>query len=67
MSRSPSAFKQTDLTRAFRAAFAAGATRAEIKVGPMEIVVERAVDGKAIVRTAYENEWDVPPAGENGQ
>jgi hypothetical protein len=62
MGRSPCTFKQQDVTRAFRAAFAAGATRAEIKVGPIAIVAEKAPDSQ-IVRNVGENEWDVAPAG----
>jgi hypothetical protein len=55
MSRAPSAFRQRDLTRAFRAAQAAG-----VKVARVEI--DR--DGKIVIVTAdeherrEENSWD---------
>jgi hypothetical protein len=64
MSRGPSTFKQQDVTRAIRAAFAAGAERAKIKIGPIEIVAQKTVDGDAIGRADTDNEWDVPPAAD---
>ena len=60
MPRRPAQITQADVTRAFRAAFAAGATRAQVQVGDILITAEKALDGEAIVRGG-DNEWDAPP------
>jgi hypothetical protein len=63
MSRGRCTFRQQDVARALRAAFAAGATRAEVKigVGSFEIVAEKKPGGESISAAAT-NEWDIPPA-----
>jgi hypothetical protein len=63
MARGPCTFRQQDIARAIRAAFAAGATRAQVQVGGITITAEKTDEGQRIVRGA-DNEWDVLPAGE---
>jgi hypothetical protein len=58
MKRGPCTFRQQDVTRAIRAAFAAGASRAEIRVGEMVITAEKATSGDVKVQSG--NEWDTP-------
>jgi hypothetical protein len=63
MARGLCKFRQQDVARALRAAFAAGATRAQVQVGDILITAEKAPDGEAIVHGG-DNEWDAPLAGE---
>jgi hypothetical protein len=63
MPRRPAQITQGDVARAFRAAFAAGATRAQVRVGDILITAEKAPSREAIVRGG-DNEWDEPPARE---
>jgi hypothetical protein len=60
MPRRPAQVIQADVARAFRAAFAAGATRAQVQVGDILITAEKAPNSEAIVRCG-DNEWDAPP------
>jgi AAA domain len=66
VARGPCKFRQQDVTRAIRAAFAAGASRAQIEVGGITITAEKTVEGKANVASSP-NEWDAPPAGKGVQ
>jgi hypothetical protein len=63
MPRRPAQITQADVARAFRAAFAAGATRAQVQIGDILITAERAPNGEAMVRGG-DNEWDAPPPRE---
>jgi hypothetical protein len=56
-------FRQRDVVRAFRAAFAAGAARAQVRVGDILITADKTGDGEAMMRDSG-NEWDAPPARE---
>lgn len=64
MKRGPCMFRQRDVTRAIRAVFAAGALRAEIRVGDIVIAAEKTAAGDVRVETV--NEWDTPH-GESGK
>jgi Protein of unknown function (DUF3631) len=59
--RGPCRFRQRDVTRAIRAAFAGGAVRAQVQVGDILITAEKTVDGDAILSDGG-NEWDAPPS-----
>jgi hypothetical protein len=63
LSRGPSTFRRQDVTRAIKAAFAAGATRARVEVGGITITAEKNESGEGIVVGSEANEWDAPPAG----
>jgi hypothetical protein len=63
MPRGPCTFRQQDVTRAIRAAFAAGAVRAQVQVGGIVITAEKSAGGQVIVHRGG-NEWDAAPAGE---
>jgi hypothetical protein len=65
MPRGPCTFRQRDVTRAIRAAFAAGATRAQVEVGGVTITAEKPGEGTA--KLVAGNEWDTPLAGERPQ
>jgi hypothetical protein len=67
LSRGPSTFRRQDVTRAFKAAFAAGATRARVEVGGIVITAEKIGEGEAIVTLGEPNEWDAPVAGKQMQ
>jgi hypothetical protein len=58
MTRGPCTFRQRDVTRAFRAAFAAGATRAEVQVVGITIVAEKTHTDDAMISATEHNEWD---------
>ena len=60
--RSPCAFRQGDVTRAIRGAFAAGAVRAEFRVGEIVITAEKTASEEITVASG--NEWDALPAGD---
>jgi hypothetical protein len=61
-------FRQRDVSRAFRAAFAAGAIRAKVQVGEMTITADKSNDDEHVTaRKIGENEWDTGPAGEGPQ
>jgi hypothetical protein len=66
MSRGPCTFRQNDLTRALRAAFAAGATRAEVKVGEITLTAEKTGEGTGTLVESAHNEWNTP-AGKRPQ
>jgi hypothetical protein len=66
MARGPCTFRQQDVTRAIRAAFAAGAARAQIQIGDILITAEKTAAGQATVDSSG-NEWDIPPASERPQ
>jgi hypothetical protein len=56
------------MTRAIRAAFAAGATRAKVQVSGMTVTAEKIdQDGRIIITEDGENEWDAPLAGKESQ
>jgi hypothetical protein len=61
MARGSCTFRQKDVARAIRAAFAAGATRAQVQVGGITITAEKIPADQAIVSTSG-NEWDTPLA-----
>jgi hypothetical protein len=65
VSRGPCTFRQQDVTRAFRAAFAAGAQKAQVEIGGIIITAERGSEGTASV--AASNEWDAPFSQEETQ
>jgi hypothetical protein len=67
MARGPCTFRQQDVTRAIRVAFAAGAIRAQIEVGGITITAEKTGEGKNNVASSGVNEWDAPPAGKGVQ
>ena len=68
MARGPSTFRQRDVSRAFRAAFAAGATRAKVQVGQITITADKNSDEDHMTASEIgENEWDAPLAGEGKQ
>jgi hypothetical protein len=59
MTRGPSMFRQTDLTRALRAAHAAGvAVKIEIEGGKLTVTMENDNSKRACRRAATDNEWD---------
>jgi hypothetical protein len=65
MARGHCTFRQQDVTRAIRAAFAAGATRAQIQIGGITITAEKTNTGNAMVSaTEPINEWDLSLGGE---
>jgi hypothetical protein len=66
MARGPCTFRQLDITRAIRAAFAAGATRARIQIGGIIVTADKGVEGERVALPDV-NEWDTPPAGEGTQ
>jgi hypothetical protein len=61
MARGPCTFRQLDVTRALRAAFAAGATRAQVQLGSIVVTAEKIAEGQDIIATGDRNEWDTPP------
>jgi hypothetical protein len=63
MARGPCKFRQRDVARAIRAAFAGGATHARVQVGDILITAEKTIDGDTIVSDGG-NEWDIPPPAE---
>jgi hypothetical protein len=68
MARGPCTFRQQDVTRAIRAAFAAGATRAKVQVGGITVTAEKIDQDRHIIPIEDdENEWDAPLAGEGTQ
>jgi hypothetical protein len=67
LSRGPSTFRRQDVTRAIKAAFAAGATRARVEVGGIVITAEKSGEGEGIVSPGDANEWDAPQAGKRMQ
>jgi hypothetical protein len=67
LSRGPSTFRRQDVTRAIKAAFAAGATRAQVEVGGITITAEKTRNEEANVLSGGANEWDAPPAGKQMQ
>jgi hypothetical protein len=68
MARGPCTFRQRDVTRAIRAAFAAGATRAQVQIGGITITAEKTNTGDAIVSaTEPINEWDLSLGGERSR
>jgi len=62
MPRGACTFRQKDVTRAIRAAFAAGAARAQVQVGGIVITAEKSADGEVIPGSSG-NEWDAAPGG----
>ena len=62
MSRGPSTFRRQDVTRAIKAAFAAGATRARVEVGGIVITAEKSDAQAANLTDDAPNEWDAPTA-----
>lgn len=67
MTRGPCTFRQLDVTRAIRAAFAAGATRARIQVAGIVLTAEKTAEGCGTIVAGDKNEWDTLPAGEDTQ
>jgi hypothetical protein len=68
MARGPSTFRQKDVTRAIRAAFAAGATRAKVQVRQFTVTAEKGSDDDHMAASKIgENEWDTGPVGEGTQ
>jgi hypothetical protein len=68
MSRGPWTFRPRDLTRAFKAAKAAGLAvdiRIDRQTGDLVIVTKGADD--SATKASSQNEWDVPLAGETRQ
>jgi hypothetical protein len=64
MARGPCTFRQQDVARAIRAAFAAGATRAQVQVGGITVTAEKTIKGDAIISQSEANEWDISLAGD---
>jgi hypothetical protein len=62
LSRGPSTFRRQDVTRAIKAAFAAGATRARVEVGGIVITAEKSDAEAANLVNGAPNEWDAPSA-----
>jgi hypothetical protein len=67
MARGPCAFRQQDVTRAIRAAFAAGAVRAQIVVGGITITAEKSAAEEGSLGAVGANEWDAPPVEKQNQ
>lgn len=67
MSRRPCTFRQLDVTRAIRAAFAAGAARAHVEVGGITITAEKTVWEGDKVADSGANEWDALSTGDRVQ
>ena len=63
MGRAPSTFRQRDITRALRAAKAAGVP-VDIEIG--NLVIKMKTDD-LIAGDPSHNEWDTPPASEKKQ
>ena len=63
MARGPCKFRQRDVTRSIRAAFAGGAMRAQVQAGDILITAEKTAVGDAIVSDGG-NEWDIPPSAQ---
>ena len=58
MPRAACTFRQTDVRRAIRAAFAAGAVRARIEVGDMVVIAEKSEVGQIVTGTAAERDYE---------
>jgi hypothetical protein len=58
LSRGPCTFRRQDVTRAIKAAFAAGATRARVEVGGIVITAEKFNPETANLTGDAANEWD---------
>jgi hypothetical protein len=67
MSRARCTFRQQDVTRAIRAAFAAGATKAQVEVGGLVITAQKIDEDRDKVVSSIGNEWDAPLAREGSQ
>jgi hypothetical protein len=67
LSRGPCTFRRQDVTRAIKAAFAAGATRARVEVGGITIIAEKAGKEEANLTDDGANEWDALAAGKGMQ
>jgi hypothetical protein len=67
MSRARCTFRQQDVTRAIRAAFAAGATKAQVEVGGFIITAQKTDEDQAKVGGRGGNEWDAPLAVEGSK
>jgi hypothetical protein len=67
MPRGPCTFRQQDVTRAIRAAFAAGATTAQVEVGGIVITAQKTGGEQAKIADGDGNEWDTPLAVEGSK
>jgi hypothetical protein len=67
MTRGPCTFRQQDITRAIRAAFAAGATKARVEIGGIVITAQKIEEEQGKMASPGGNEWDAPLAGEDTQ
>jgi hypothetical protein len=67
MSRRPCTFRQQDVTRAIRAAFAAGATKAQVEIGGIIITAQKIEEEQGKVVGPNGNEWDAPLDVEGSQ
>jgi hypothetical protein len=66
MTRGPCTFRQQDITRAIRAAFAAGATQARVEIGGVVITAQK-IEERGKITSPSGNEWDAPLAGKDTQ
>ena len=69
MSRRPCTFRQADVTRALRAAKAAGYTVDKMKIDQAGniVIVMRMGNADYSIGVSYDNEWDTEPADEQRQ
>lgn len=58
MARGPCTFRQNDIVRAIKAAFAAGAVRTRVQIGGIVITAEKKIDGKLDVTASDDADLD---------